>query len=99
MKRTNIDFVPNPVFRSYNGGWVLNYNQDLLHGRLPSAGISVAEEAVDALGLDFGAVDLATRTGTKDIVVWEVNTAPGLEGPELPAWGRAFARVYETKGK
>lgn len=47
--------------------------------------------AVAALGLDFGAVDIGwhPRYGTK---VYEVNTAPGLEGSSLDSYVEQFRR-------
>lgn len=41
--------------------------------------VDVAGKAVDALGLDFGAVDVLTGKDETDYVL-EVNTAPGVEG-------------------
>lgn len=39
-----------------------------------------AIKAVNALGLDFGAVDIVTEKNTGIPYVLEVNTAPGNEG-------------------
>lgn len=48
---------------------------------LPTAAIEMAKSAVQALGLDFGAVDiLKGRDG--NFYILEVNTAPGVEGPD-----------------
>ena len=44
-----------------------------------------AEEAVLALGLDFGAVDLVLCKDTGLPYVLEVNTAPGLHSPTVLA--------------
>lgn len=45
----------------------------------------LATEAIKALGLDFGAVDIGIAPDGNS-VVFEVNTAPGLEGRTLNAY-------------
>jgi glutathione synthase/RimK-type ligase-like ATP-grasp enzyme len=47
-----------------------------------------SKSAVQALGLDFGAVDVGFREGA--CVVYEVNTACGLQGKNLEAYVKAF---------
>lgn len=48
---------------------------------VPRAAVEMASAAVQALGLDFGAVDmLHGRDG--QFYILEVNTAPGVEGPD-----------------
>ncbi len=48
-----------------------------------------AVKAVDALGLDFGAVDII-YTKKKEVLVLEVNTACGLVGTTLDKYVEAF---------
>ena len=43
----------------------------------------VAIKAVEALNLNFGAVDIGWKEGRGECVVFEVNTAPGLTGTTL----------------
>ena len=50
-----------------------------------------AKSAVDALGLDFGAVDVITNKRGEAFVL-EVNTACGLQGKTLDAYVQAFSR-------
>jgi hypothetical protein len=48
---------------------------------VPRQAVEMASQAVNALGLDFGAVDmLLGRDG--NFYILEVNTAPGVEGPD-----------------
>lgn len=61
--------------RNHDNGWVFA-RCDI---DVPLPVIDAAMSAVASLGLDFGAVDIATTThNEKPIVVFEVNTAPGL---------------------
>jgi D-alanine-D-alanine ligase-like ATP-grasp enzyme len=50
--------------------------------------------AVSALGLDFGAVDLGYNVKREEAVVYEVNTAPGLEGSTLDAYFEAAVQTF-----
>lgn len=53
-------------------------------------------QAVEALGLDFGAVDFLTKEGVPYIL--EVNTAPGLEiDNRLEAYSKAFKDHLERR--
>jgi hypothetical protein len=81
----------NKYIRSHLNGWVFAsghfgerpYNPDIER---------VAIEAVRALGLDFGGVDIgwSDRVGA---FVFEVNTAPGLEGETTTMYARAIKEV------
>jgi hypothetical protein len=51
--------------------------------------------AVDALGLDFGAVDIILdKSGL--YYVLEINTAPGLEGQTVERYAAAFRSYWES---
>lgn len=63
--------------RSHGNGWV--FARDGV--QIPDSAKEVAIKAVAALGLDFGAVDMALSLNSPK--VFEVNTAPGLEGTTL----------------
>lgn len=63
-------------------------------------GVELAEEpclqaiaAVEALGLDFGAVDIIWNENSDTYYVLEVNTAPGLTGTTLGKYVEAFKGV------
>ena len=84
------------VIRTQNSGWGLTYDQhallDTQIDRRPIRAAAVA--AVKALGYDFGAVDVGYNKAQGPIV-FEVNSAPGLEGMTVERYGEriiAFAR-------
>lgn len=55
--------------------------------------VSAAVQAVEALDLDFGAVDVIYNNKQRTAFVLEVNTAPGLEGQTVENYARAFERM------
>lgn len=80
---------PNPHewIRSWDGGWRISYDGETVR----QAHRDLAHRAIEALGLDFGAVDMGQRQdGT--LIVLEVNRAPGLEGGTIEAYVRAINR-------
>jgi D-alanine-D-alanine ligase-like ATP-grasp enzyme len=77
--------------RNYENGWVF-----ARAGVTPPAGVvEQALAAVSALGLDFGAVDIGYNEKFNRAVVYEVNTAPGVEGTTLLNYG---AKLKEYMG-
>ena len=80
----------HPWIRSHDAGWRLNYD-----GRgVTDKHRAVAKAATAALGLDFGAVDVAERPdGT--VFVLEVNRAPGLEGNTIQTYAHYIKQWYE----
>ena len=79
--------IPTPTdqIRSSFTGW--GYSRVNLDNY--KSGQAIAIEAVRALGLIFGGVDLG-RTPEKTWVVFEVNTAPGLNAPTLDLYVNEF---------
>jgi len=85
--------VPNPRFRAHNAGWKLSYG-----GYDPPRGLRDAcHKACKALGYDFGAVDIGVKPDG-GFVVFEVNSAPGLEGGTIQVYARAIHDFYRNKG-
>lgn len=60
---------------------------------LPDVALDQARFALDALGLDFGAVDLIYNEHENKYYVLEVNTAPGLTGTTLEKYTEAFNAI------
>ena len=79
---------PHPWVRSWVGGWRISYDGSTVH----QAHRDLAHGAVDALGLTFGAVDIAQRPDGS-LFVLEVNRAPGLEGGTTTVYADAIRRM------
>lgn len=72
--------------RNLNGGFIYaTYGVDV-----PDDCKQLAINAIDALGLDFGAVDIIYNQKQNKYYCLEVNTAPGLVGKTLEAYTEAF---------
>jgi hypothetical protein len=77
----------HPWVRSYDSGWKVSYDGF----ESTTAHRTLAHKAVKALGLVFGAVDLG-KTPQGNLVVIEVNTAPGIEGGSIASYARAITK-------
>lgn len=73
--------------RSHDNDWVF-CREDV---QCPESVKEAAEKALNALGLDFGAVDIGYHP-KYGIAIYEVNTAPGLEGQTLVNYANTFRR-------
>ena len=66
---------------------VWNHGNDFVYARtditLPACVREAAVRAIQAVGLDFGAVDVGYNHRTDECAVFEVNSAPGLFGTTL----------------
>jgi glutathione synthase/RimK-type ligase-like ATP-grasp enzyme len=85
--------MPHEWIRSYDGGWKLDYGT-LCQEKIRQAIRDAARRAVDALGLDFGAVDVARLIGGETVVL-EVNRAPGMEGMTLCIYAAKLRELIE----
>lgn len=93
MKRRRIDVPDEEVnwqIRNHHNGWI--FARDGVDP--PSCVISAAIKSVNALGLDFGAVDIGFNRNRGAAVVYEVNTAPGLEGTTLEKYYEAILKLF-----
>lgn len=94
-KRKRTGYQDNPLFnkyiRSYEQGWVFVRDGVTIDEQTNLAAIN----AVNSLGLDFGAVDIVLNRNNEPVVL-EVNTAPGLQGTTLEAYKNAIKEwMYE----
>ncbi len=84
-KRLNYD-GPSTGIRNHSNGWIYaRCNIDP-----PQHLMDACCNAVNILGLDFGAVDVGYRERDNKVFVFEVNTAPGLTGTTLQKYTEAF---------
>lgn len=73
--------------RSLEAGWRISYDGF----ESTKAMRKLASNALKALDLDFGAVDIG-KTSDKKLIVLEVNRAPGLEGGTVTAYANAIQK-------
>ncbi|MHB8739483.1 MAG: ATP-grasp domain-containing protein, partial [Candidatus Dormibacteria bacterium] len=90
-RRSNYN-EPDNFVRSHNLGWVFCHNN---LEPIPESIKSTAINAVRALDLDFGGVDIAMDIHGK-VAVIEVNTALGLEGTTIAAYGNKFKEILNA---
>ena len=87
---------PGPIahewVRTLPGGWHLDYGSECQR-YIRNVHRDAARNACAALGLDFGAVDIGSTVDGR-VLVFEVNTAPGLEGNTLTAYARKISGVF-----
>lgn len=77
--------------RSWDNGWVF-CRENL---KVPKIVEEVAEMAISRLNLDFGAVDIGYHP-TYGVGLYEVNTAPGIEGQTLKNYADTFKRYLSS---
>jgi hypothetical protein len=63
---------------------------------VPNEVINAAIDAVNTLGLDFGAVDIGYNEYLNKAFLFEVNTAPGLSGTTLVKYKEALSNYLEN---
>lgn len=80
--------APHEWIRSLQSGWKISYDGVSVR----QAHRDLAHSACQALGLDFGAVDIAEERDTGRLIVLEVNRAPGLDGGTITAYANAIQR-------
>jgi glutathione synthase/RimK-type ligase-like ATP-grasp enzyme len=85
-KRLRSEADNHPYIRNAETGWVF------VEPREAPPDESIAVDAVGALGMDFGAVDII-RSEDGDPYVLEVNSAPSLDEANLARYGDAFAEM------
>lgn len=85
---------PHPWVRSWQHGWKISYGKDLKGaGKCREA----SKKALEALGYDFGAVDVGLLRGGEPVVL-EVNSRIGLDegGDTVVKYAEAIERVVNA---
>ena len=96
-----IDMVEKLKRRGFEGrnGWIRNHNNGYVFARgglnIPTEVQQEATKATRALDLDFGAVDVAYREKENKAYVFEVNTAPGMEGTTIQRYANAIRQELQ----
>lgn len=75
--------------RNHVNGFIYQHNDLNINEAFELELEDLAADALQALDLDFGAVDII-QNGKKGLFVLEVNTAPGLEGKTLEHYTEYF---------
>ena len=86
-----LNIVPNPLIKNKKNGYIFAHLE--LDGP-PESLLNIARKAVSSLSLDFGAVDIGINSNDGEPVVFEVNSAPGLEGTTLEKYKEAFISYF-----
>jgi hypothetical protein len=77
--------------------WIRNLHNGYVFCRegieVPQCVRDEAVKATAALGLHFGAVDIGYRVKDNKAFVFEVNTAPGVEGTTILRYAEAFRQI------
>lgn len=84
-KRKQSDAPNHPFIRNSETGYIF------MEPRETPPPDQLAIDAVGALSLDFGAVDVIREEGTGDHYVLEVNSAPSLDEANMERYGSAIA--------
>lgn len=88
QKKKRLDWEGTSIYgiRNASNGWVYAREGVECNSMVTNAAV----EAVDIIGLDFGAVDIAYNQHEDKCYVFEINTAPGLEGTTLEKYTNAI---------
>lgn len=84
-KRLQSEADNHPYIRNSETGWIF------VEPREEPPDESLATDAVGALGLDFGAVDIIREEDTGEEYVLEVNSAPSLDAVNIERYGDNIA--------
>lgn len=96
VRRASVDDTDRPFVWNHGNDFIFQRSGVTPH-TVPDIVISTAIEAVRALGLHFGAVDVIVQRGgllsEAPVYVLEVNTSPGMEGTTLERYAEYFKAV------
>jgi hypothetical protein len=93
IRRPGVDDTNRPFIWNHDNDFIFVRN-GICARTIPNELISRAQQAVDDLGLQFGAVDIVVEKGgpinRARCYVLEVNTSPGMEGTTLERYVEFF---------
>lgn len=79
----------NKLIRNHENGYVFSLDT----GPVPLCVNVAAMNALKASGLHFGAVDIGYNEKTGTCIVYEINTAPGIEGSTVDWYAEQFRKL------
>lgn len=90
-----LGITANPNIKNLNNGYIFAR----AGVAIPRIAMEVAVDSINALGLDFGAVDiiLSSRGGNEWPYILEVNTAPGITGSSVLKYASAVERMINNE--
>lgn len=92
LKKRRNGVTADTRIRSYDNGWVF-CRQGVAS---PQCVTEAAVAAVRALSLDFGAVDIGYNGHYRRAAVFEVNTAPGIEGATVEKYADKIKELRDA---
>jgi glutathione synthase/RimK-type ligase-like ATP-grasp enzyme len=93
-RRTDLpDDQVNWKIRNHDNGFI--YSRNEVAKDIPEDALNISINAVNACGLDFGAVDVIYNENQNRSYVLEINTAPGLSGETLAGYTARMKEVME----
>lgn len=90
VKQKTDEVAEDSFIRTSVRGWhySIRENLDSKYTKAKDIAIHIAE----TLGLSFGGIDMAWYPDTKQYIIWEVNTAPGLSINTMKVYGDLLRR-------
>lgn len=92
--RTDDQRPENPDFhvRNHANGFIFQQNNI----NPPPVVLQASVDAIKAIGLQFGAVDIRYNPNTETYAVLEINSAPALTGKTLEVYTDTFNLIHDT---
>jgi len=91
VKRPGIDALPNSFIRTLHHGWHYSIKNNV--GEEWTKAKQIAHNLAEDLGLGFGGIDMAWVPKEKRYIIWEVNTAPGLNANTLELYAAKLREI------
>lgn len=91
-RENNNNNTINHQIRNHKNGWIYSRENVQLHPSITPLAIN----ALKALNLTYGAVDIIWNEKENQAYLLEVNTSPGLEGTTIESYANAF-KTYLNK--
>jgi carbamoylphosphate synthase large subunit len=83
VKRPGINARENSFIRTLHHGWHYSIKENAHDDNKWNGAKKLAHKIAETTGLAFGGIDMAYIRHEKRYIVWEVNTAPGLNANTL----------------